>query len=179
MYFIVQISFSFKKFFKCFSLPFPSFMTMFMCTQSHGGGKHWWHNSVSMDIYSHLQRDHFWELCLVMIQFIWVSYKTQHHVHIVYISIFLKLISVMLHVVSCHIVLYLYKIYTKSNLKFFITYFMCMLCKSRLMYQSICVFVHYHHVLYCIILHAYHMEQFFMFQQFTIMWYHVQYLSHM
>ena len=31
---------------------------------------------LCMDIYSHLQTDHFWELCLIMIQFIWVSYKT-------------------------------------------------------------------------------------------------------
>ena len=75
--------------------------------------------------------------------------------------------SFMLHVVSCHIVLYLYNIYTESNLKFFTTYFMCILCKSRVMYQSICVFVHDHHVLYCIILHEHHMEQFFMFQQLT------------
>ena len=53
---------------------------------------------------------------------------------------------------------------------------MCILCESRVMYQSICVFVHDHHVLCCIILHEYDMEQFFMFQQLTIMWYHVQYL---
>ena len=68
---------------------------------------------------------------------------------ILHISVFLKLISFMLHVVSCHIVLYLYNIYTNSNLKFFITYFICILCKSRLVYRSICVFVHHHHVLYC------------------------------
>ena len=97
---------------------------------------------------------------------------------ILYISVFLKLISFMLHVVSCHIVLYLYNIYTNSNLKFFITYLMCIFCKSRLMYQSICAFVHYYHVLDCIIFHAYDMEQFFMFQQFTIMRYHVQYMYH-
>ena len=104
----------------------------------------------------------FWELCLVMIQFIWVSYK--HNIMLIlHISVFLKVISFMLHVVSCYIGLYLYNIYTNSNLKFFITYFMCILCKSRLMYESIFVFVHYHHVLYCIILHEYHMEQFFMF----------------
>ena len=84
----------------------------------------------------------------------------------------------MLYVVSCHIVLYLYNIYTNSNSSFFITYFMCILCKSRVIYQSIYVFVHHDQVLYCIILHEYHMEQFFMFQQLTIMWYHVQYLYH-
>ena len=39
MYFIVQISFSFKRFFKCFSLPFPSFMTILIGTQSHGSEK--------------------------------------------------------------------------------------------------------------------------------------------
>ena len=60
---------------------------------------------------------------------------------------FWKLMSFMLHVVSYHLVLYLYSIYVKSNLKFFITYFMCILCKSRIMYQSICIFVHHHHVL--------------------------------
>ena len=53
---------------------------------------------------------------------------------------------------------------------------MCILCKSRVMYQSICVFEHDHQVLYCIILHEYHMEQFFIFQQLNIMWYCVQYL---
>ena len=90
-----------------------------------------------------------------------------------------KLTGFMLYVVSCHIVLYLYNIYTESNLRFFTTYSMCMLCKSRVMYQSICVFVHDHHMLYCIILHEYHMEQFFMFQQLTIMWYCVQYFYHM
>ena len=73
----------------------------------------------------------------------------------------------MLHVISCQIVLYLYNIYTESNLKFFTTYFMCILCKSRVMYQSIYVFVHDHHVFYCILLHKYHMEQFFMFQQLS------------
>ena len=31
---------------------------------------------LSMGIYSHLQRDHFWKHCLVMIQFIWMSHKT-------------------------------------------------------------------------------------------------------
>ena len=51
MYFIVQISFSFMRFFKCFSLPFPSFMTMLIGTQSHGSEKQWWHNSVSMHGY--------------------------------------------------------------------------------------------------------------------------------
>ena len=97
---------------------------------------------------------------------------------ILYISVFFKLINFMLHVVSCHIVLHLYNIHTNSNLKFFITYLMCIFCKSRLMYQSICVFVHYYHVLYCTIFHAYDMEQFFMFQQFTIMRYHIQYIYH-
>ena len=77
------------------------------------------------------------------------------------------------------IVLYLYNTYTESNLKFLTTYFMCMLCESRVMYQYICVFVCDHYVLYCIILHEYHMEQLFMFQQLTIMWYSVQYLYHM
>ena len=56
---------------------------------------------------------------------------------------------------------------------------MCMLCESRVMYQSICVFVYDHHVFYSKILYEYHMEQFFMFQQLTIMWYSVQYLYHM
>ena len=75
--------------------------------------------------------------------------------------------------------MYLYNTYTESHLKFLTTYFICMLCENRVMYQSICVFVHEHHVLYCIILHEYDMEQFVMFQQLTIMWYHVQYLYHM
>ena len=97
---------------------------------------------------------------------------------ILYISVFLKLISFMLHGFSCHIVLYLYNIHNNSNLKFFITYVMCIFCNSRLMYQSMCVFVHYYHVLYCIIFHKYDMEQFFMFQQFTIMRYHIQYMYH-
>ena len=66
-----------------------------------------------------------------------------------------------------------------NNLTFLTTCFMCMLCESRVMYQSICVFLHDYHVLYCIILHEYYMEQFFMFQQLTIMWYSVQYLYHM
>ena len=92
---------------------------------------------------------------------------------------FLKLSSFILHVVSCQIVLYLYNTYTESNLKFLTTYFMCMLYESRVIYESICVFVHDHNVLYCIILHEYHMKQFFMFQQFTIMWYSVQYLNQM
>ena len=63
----------------------------------------------------------------------------------------------MLYVVYCQIVCYLYNTYTESNWKF-LTYFMCMLCESKVMYQSICVFVHDHHVLYCIILHEYDME---------------------
>ena len=33
----------------------------------------------------------------------------------------------MLHVVSCHIVLYLYNIYTKSNLKF-LSHILCVYC---------------------------------------------------
>ena len=40
-----------QEMFKCFSLPFPSFMTMLICTQSHGSAKHWWHNSASMHGY--------------------------------------------------------------------------------------------------------------------------------
>ena len=42
---------SFNRFFKCFSLPFPSFMTMLIGIQSHGSEKHWWHNSMSMHGY--------------------------------------------------------------------------------------------------------------------------------
>ena len=75
----------------------------------------------------------------------------------------------MLHVVQCQIVLYLYNTYTESNLNFLTAYFMCVVRESRVMYQSIYVFVHEHHVLYCIILHEFHMEQCFMFQQLTIM----------
>ena len=91
---------------------------------------------------------------------------------ILYISVFLKLISFMLHVVSCIYITYL------TVIKFFLSHMLCIFCKSRLMYQSICVFVHYYHVLYCIIFHEYDMEQFFMFQQFTIMRYHIQYMYH-
>ena len=40
MYFIIQISFSFMRFFKCFSLPLPYFRKMLIGTQSHGNEKH-------------------------------------------------------------------------------------------------------------------------------------------
>ena len=50
---------------------------------------------------------------------------------ILHISVFLKGISFVLHVVSCHIVLYLYNIYTNSNLKFlsYVSINMC-ICTS-------------------------------------------------
>ena len=71
MYSIVQIAFSFNKLFKCFSLAFPSFMTMMIGIQLHGSeSTDDIIQCLCMDIYSHLQRDNFWECCLLMIQFI-------------------------------------------------------------------------------------------------------------
>ena len=46
---------------------------------------------------------------------------------ILYISVFLKLISFMLHVVSCYIVFYPYNIYTNSSLKF-LSHILCVYC---------------------------------------------------
>ena len=158
MYFMVQISCSCKWFFKYFNLPFPSFMTMLICTQWHGSKKHWWHNSVSLQGYllTSTKRS-FLEICLVMIQFIWVSYKTSHHVHIVYICI-LKLISFMLHVVSCHIVLYIYNTHTLTVISsVFITYLMCIFCKSTLMYQSMCI---YNTCITYYVYHLYHISHY-------------------
>ena len=78
--------------FQVFQLNFSFFHAMLISTQWHGSEKHWWHNSVSMHGYllTSTKRS-FWELCLVMIKFIWLSYKTPHHVHIVYICIFWNL----------------------------------------------------------------------------------------
>ena len=54
-------------------------------------------------------------------------------------------------------VFYLYNTYSKSNLKFFRKYDMCVLCESIVMYQCICVFVNDYHISYCNILYEYHM----------------------
>ena len=95
------------------------------------------------------------------------------------------------YVASCvtSYILYLYNTYGGSNLNFLSTYLMCILCESIVMQQSISIIVHDHHVLCCLILHEYKMEQFFIFQQWTIVGimcitcitckvYHFDYISH-
>ena len=51
MHVIVQISLSFMRFLKCYSLPFPAFMTLFTDRHSHGSAKHWSYSSVSIHRY--------------------------------------------------------------------------------------------------------------------------------
>ena len=63
---------------------------------------------------------------------------------ILHISVFVNIISFMLHVVSCHIVLYLYNIYNNSNLKFLshILYVYCIkadLCINQYVYLYITI----------------------------------------
>ena len=89
------------------------------------------------DIYSHLQRDHFWEL------YLWFN-SSECHIKpnimlILYISVFLKLISSMLHVVSCHIVLYLNNIYTNSNLKFLLHILCVYSAKQTYVLVNMCI----------------------------------------
>ena len=51
MHVIVQISWSFMRFLKCCSLPFPAFMRVLMDTHSHGSAKHWLYSSLSIHGY--------------------------------------------------------------------------------------------------------------------------------
>ena len=67
-----------QEIFQVFQLTFSYLMIMLIGTQSHGSEKQWWHNSVSIHglcIFTSTEI-FFWEFCIVLIQFIWVSYKT-------------------------------------------------------------------------------------------------------
>ena len=45
-HFIVQILYSFMRYFQHFSSPFPAFIIISLCTHSHSSAKHWWHMKV-------------------------------------------------------------------------------------------------------------------------------------
>ena len=176
-HFIVEILCFFIRYFQCFSSSVPAFIIISICTHSHGSAKYLLHNSLSI---------HRYMLISTKIEFLG-SLCSSDEIDLSVISLVtfcscrlyfcLKNMSVILHVVSCHTCFYVYNTYRICNVKLFRKYDMCMLCESIVMYQCTCVFVH--DMSYCNILYEYHMYQFVIFQQLTVMCYSVQYLFHM
>ena len=116
-HFIVQMWYSFTRYFQCFSSPFPAFIIISICTHSHGSANigNIVHN-LSMGICLHLQRYHIWEVFVVLMKLMWVWYHKQHDVHIDYISIWKSWVwYVMLFHVTCF---YVYNIYWTHNVEF-------------------------------------------------------------
>ena len=100
-HFIVQMLYSFMRYFQCFSSPFPAFIIISICTHSHGSAKHWWHSSQSIDGYmlTSTKISYLGSLCSydeidvsVISQVTWCSYR---------LYFYLKIMSVIFYVVSC------------------------------------------------------------------------------
>ena len=100
-HFIVQMLYSFMRYFQCFSSPFPAFIIMSISTHWHGGSKHWWHSSQSTDGYmlTSAKISYLESLCSydeidvgVISHVIWCSYR---------LYFYLKIMSVIFYFVSC------------------------------------------------------------------------------
>ena len=181
-YFIVQMLYSFMRYFQCFSSSFPVFIIISICAHSHDSVKHWWQSSQSING------------CMLTSTKIWYlesfcsSYEIDVSViwHVICCSyrlyFYLKIITVIFYVVSCEMLLCLQHILNWSCWILNI-YYMCMLCESIVIYQCTCVFVLDYGILYCNILYLYDISYFLMCQYSSIMcycveyWYHIWYVS--
>ena len=117
--FYCRILCCFMRYFQYFSSPFPAFIIMSICTYSHGSAKHWLHSSLSIHWYilTSTKVEFLGSLCssdetdLSVIQQVTLcSYR---------LYFCLKIMSVILHVVSCHTCFYVYNIYRICNVKLF------------------------------------------------------------
>ena len=105
-HFIVEILCSFMRYFQCFSSPFPAFIIMSICTHSHGSAKHWLHSSLSIHGYmlTSTKIEFLGSLCSSDEIELSVISKVTLCSYRLYFCV--KIISVILHVVSCHTCFY-------------------------------------------------------------------------
>ena len=104
-HFIVQMLYSFMRYFQCFSSPFPAFTIISICTNLHGSANHWWHSSQSINwcMLTSTKISYLGHFCSsdeidvsVISQVTWCSYR---------LYFYLKIMSVIFYVVSCDVFL--------------------------------------------------------------------------
>ena len=100
-HFIVQMLYSFMRYFQCFSPPFPAFIIISICTHSHGSAKHWWHSSQSIDRYMLTSTKILYLGSLCSYDEIGVSVISQVTWCLYRLYFYLKIMSVIFYAVSC------------------------------------------------------------------------------
>ena len=159
----------FMRYFQCFNSPFFAVIIMSICTHSHGSAKQWWHSSWSIAWYM---------LTSTKVSFVEIlcSYDKIHGSVVSQVTSYSYRLYFYVNIMFFHVICFsVYNIFTNPHMTFLSKYDMCMLCDSIVMYQ--CTYVFINDLLYLILTYILLLSYvaFFLFQQWTVMCYCVEY----